>query len=62
MKGVSSRVLPYSHAFGIGLLAASFTLVPFIANSAIQALSGAILLVVSVWEYVALKHLRRSAA
>ena len=62
MKGVSSRVLPYSHAFGIGLLAASFTLVPFIANSAIQALSGAILLVVAVWEYVALKHLRRSAA
>ena len=62
MKRVSSRFLPYSHAFGIGLLAASFTLVPFVANFAIQALSGAILLVVAVWEYVALKHLRRSAA
>ncbi|ASP87627.1 hypothetical protein CDO26_25165 (plasmid) [Sinorhizobium meliloti] len=62
MKRVSSRVLPYSHVFGISLLTASFTLVPFVANFAIQALTGVILLVVAVWEYVALKHLRRSAA
>ncbi len=62
MKGVSSRVLPYSHAFGIALLAASFPLVPVVDNVVMQAVSGAILLVVAVWEYVALKNLGRGGA
>lgn len=62
MKIMSSRYVPYSHIAGIVLLAACFLLVSFIANFFTQALASAILLVVAVWEYVALRRFRRAAA
>lgn len=62
MKTMASRYVPYSHVTGIILLVACFLLVPFIANFLTQVLASTILLVVALWEYVALKRFRRAAA
>ncbi|MDQ0322717.1 low temperature requirement protein LtrA [Pararhizobium capsulatum DSM 1112] len=56
MKAASSRIIPYSHAAGIALLAASALLVPYAANFVIQAVATTILLLVALWEYTALKR------
>lgn len=62
MKTVSSRVLPWSHCTGIALLAASFLLVPHAATFVIQVIATTVLFVVALWEYVALRRFRRTAA
>jgi low temperature requirement protein LtrA len=62
MKLVSSRMVPFSHVFGLLALAAGFVLVPIFANFAIQMAATAILLIVALWEYVALLQRRPRAA
>lgn len=62
MKTVSSRLIPWSHCAGIGILVVAFLTVPFSANFIIQIIASMTLLMVAVWEYVALKNLRRAAA
>lgn len=62
MKKVSSRVMPWSHCAGIAILVASFLIVPFAANFVIQIVASLTLLMVAIWEYVALKRFRRDAA
>lgn len=62
MKAMSSRYVPYSHVAGIAALVLCFLLVPFLANFFTQMLASAILLIVAIWEYVALKRFRRAAA
>lgn len=62
MKTVSSRMMPWSHCAGIAILVAGFVAVPFAANFLIQILATLTLLMVAIWEYLALKNLRRDAA
>lgn len=62
MKAVSSRSVPWSHCAGIAILAAGFLIVPFTANFLIQILASLTLLMVAIWEYLALRNLRRDAA
>jgi low temperature requirement protein LtrA len=56
MKTVSSRIVPYSHCSGIVLLAGIGLLVPYGTTFFIQAAATTILLLVALWEYVALKR------
>jgi low temperature requirement protein LtrA len=56
MKAVSSRIVPYSHYTGIALLAGTGLLVPYATTFFVQAAATAILLLVALWEYVALKQ------
>ncbi len=62
MKKVSSGLLPYSHVAGICLLCGAFLLVPFAANFTMQGIAAVILLLVAMWEFVALRRFRRAAA
>ncbi|MDP9838478.1 low temperature requirement protein LtrA [Neorhizobium huautlense] len=62
MKTVSSRLMPWSHCAGIAVLLVGFLIVPFAANFLIQILASLTLLMVAVWEYLALRNLRRDAA
>ena len=62
MKTVSARLMPWSHCVGIAILLAGFMIVPFAQNFLIQILASLTLLMVAVWEYVALKQFRRDAA
>ncbi len=62
MKTVSSRFIPWSHCAGIALLALCFLLVPTATNFTIQILATTVLLLVAIWEYVALKAARPASA
>eukprot|EP00913_Durusdinium_trenchii_P027041 g25376.t1 len=62
MKAVSSRMIPWSHVAGIVVAGACFFLVPHTENYVLQISVVIILFGVALWEYVALKHSRRSAA
>ncbi len=61
MKRIASQMLPRSHVAGVLALAACFLLAPILPNFGVQILSNMVLLLVAVWEYMALKY-RRSAA
>ncbi|HTO30234.1 MAG TPA: low temperature requirement protein A [Pararhizobium sp.] len=62
VKMTVARQVPVSHLTGIGLLVALAALVPFSANYAIQLAATVILLVVAVWEYLALRLGRGATA
>jgi low temperature requirement protein LtrA len=62
VKSVSNHMMPWSHLAGIALALSGFLLVPYLENFALQCLTVAILLTVAVWEYWALRRLRRDAA
>ncbi len=62
MKTVSSRLMPWSHCAGIAVLLVGFLIVPFTPNFLIQIVASLTLLMVAIWEYLALKNLRRDAA
>lgn len=62
IKVAAAREFPISHVFGIVLLAAVATLFPLTANYLLQFLATAILLVVALWEYVALRRASASTA
>lgn len=62
MKTVSSGLIRWSHVAGICLAGASLLLVPHAENAVIQLAATAILFFVALWEYIALRRFRRSAA
>ncbi|MGE7370239.1 low temperature requirement protein A [Neorhizobium sp. NPDC001467] len=62
MKKMSSHMMPWSHCTGIVILLAGFIAVPHMSNFQLQIIAVLTLLLVAVWEYVALKRFRRDAA
>lgn len=61
MKTVSLRRVPRSHCAGIALACAGFLLVPHVENAVLLFLAVAILFVVALWEYLAIRLHRRAA-
>lgn len=55
VKMAVARQIPVSHIAGIVFLAVISALVPFSANYVIQITATAVLLVVAIWEYMALR-------
>jgi low temperature requirement protein LtrA len=62
MKFAASKIVPYSHVVGIAALALSLLIVPTSPNFIIQIFATLLLLVVAVWEYVALEKAKPKAA
>lgn len=62
VKMAVARKIPVSHLAGIVLLAATAALVPFSSNYVIQITATAVLFIVAVWEYLALRPASRQTA
>lgn len=62
VKLAAVRQIPVSHIAGIALLVATTALIPFSATYVIQIAATIILLVVALWEYVALRHVSGATA
>ena len=61
VKMAVARKIPVSHIAGIILLVATAALVPFSSNYVIQ-IATAVLFIVAVWEYLALRPASRQTA
>ena len=62
IKAVATRQFPVSHIAGLVLLAVAILIVPIAPNYIVQAASTAVLLIVALWEYLALRRLAASTA
>lgn len=62
IKAVATRQFPVSHIAGLALLAAAVLIVPVAPNYIVQAVATAVLFIVALWEYLALRRLAASTA
>ena len=62
VKMAVARKIPISHIAGLVLLVATAVLVPFSSNYVIQIAATAVLFVVALWEYLALRPAKGGAA
>lgn len=62
VKMAVARKIPVSHIAGLVLLTASAVLVPFSSNYVIQITATAVLFIVAIWEYLALRPAKGRAA
>ncbi|RWX76603.1 hypothetical protein EPK99_13015 [Neorhizobium lilium] len=61
MKWIASHILPPSHLTGMLALGGCLLISSLIPNYGIQMLANGVLLMVAVWEYIALKYSRSAA-